>query len=46
MVQKDARNNQLREKIKILREDVDVLKDQVAKLERRVNFMQGQNIKR
>ena len=43
MVQKDARNNQLREKIKILREDVDILKDQVAKLERRVNFMQGQN---
>lgn len=41
MVQKDARNNQLREKIKILREDVDILKDQVAKLERRVNFMQG-----
>jgi predicted RNase H-like nuclease (RuvC/YqgF family) len=43
MVQKDARNNQLREKIKILREDVDILKDQVAKLERRVNFMQGKD---
>jgi len=43
MVQKDARNNQLREKIKMLREDVDILKDQVARLERRVNFMQGQN---
>jgi len=43
MVQKDARNNQLREKIKMLREDVEILKDQVAKFERRVNFMQGQN---
>lgn len=43
MVQKDARNNQLREKIKILREDVDILRDQVAKLERRVNFVQGKD---
>jgi chromosome segregation ATPase len=43
MVQKDARNNQLREKIKMLREDVEILRDQVAKFERRVNFMQGQN---
>ena len=45
MVQADARNNQMRDKIKVLREDIDVLKDQVAKLERRINFMKGQAIK-
>lgn len=43
MVQMDAHNNQLREKIKMLREDVDVLRDQVAKFERRVNFIQGKD---
>ncbi len=37
MVQADARNNQLRYKIKVLREDIGVLKDQVAQLERQVN---------
>ena len=42
MVQADARNNQVREKIKVLREDIDVLKDQVARLERRINFVKGQ----
>ena len=41
MVQKDARNNQMRGQIKALREDIDILKDQVAKLERRVDFSQG-----
>jgi len=41
MVQTDARNNQLREKIKVLREDIDILRDQVAKLERRVDFVKG-----
>ena len=43
MVQKDARNNQLRDKIKMLQEDVNILRDQVAKLERRVNFDQGKD---
>ena len=43
MVQTDARNNQMREKIKVLREDIDVLRDQVAKLERRVDFVQGKD---
>lgn len=41
MVQIDARNNQMRDKIKELREDIDVLRDQVARLERRVNFAKG-----
>jgi len=27
----------------MLREDIDILRDQVARFERRVNFMQGQN---
>ncbi len=45
MVQTDARNNQMRDKIKVLREDIDVLRDQVAKLERRVNFVQGKDTK-
>jgi len=43
MVQVDARNNQMRNKIKDLREDIDVLRDQVAKLERQVNFVQGKD---
>ena len=41
MVQADARNNKLRDKIKELKEDIDVLRDQVARLERRVDFAQG-----
>jgi predicted nucleic acid-binding Zn-ribbon protein len=41
MVRLDARNNKMRDQIKSLQEDIDVLKDQVAKLERRVNFVQG-----
>jgi hypothetical protein len=45
MVQKDAHNNQMRDKIKDLREDIEVLRDQVAKLERRVDFSQGKNQK-
>ena len=45
MVQVDARNNQMRDKIKDLREDIDVLKDQVAKLERRIDFVNGQSAK-
>ena len=45
MVQTDARNNQMRDKIKELHEDIDVLKDQVARLERRVDFAQGKNTK-
>ena len=43
MVQMDARNNKLREKIKGLREDIDVLKDQVSKLERRLDFVKRQD---
>lgn len=42
MVLIDARNIQMRQKIKVLHEDIDVLKDQVAKLERRVDFVKGQ----
>ncbi len=45
MVQTDARNNQIREKVKVLREDIDVLRDQVAKLERRLDFIQGKDVK-
>jgi len=44
MVQTDARNNQIRSKIKVLKEDIDVLKDQVAKLERRVDFVKGKSL--
>jgi chromosome segregation ATPase len=44
MVQVDARNNQMRDNIKVLREDIDVLRDQVARLERRVDFVQGKDI--
>ena len=43
MVQTDARNNQMRDKIKVLREDIDILRDQVARLERRVDFAQGKS---
>lgn len=43
MVQVDGRNNQMRDKIKGLREDIDILRDQVAKLERRVDFVQGKD---
>jgi len=45
MVLIDARNNQMRSKIKVLREDIDVLRDQVARLERRVDFVKDQSIK-
>jgi hypothetical protein len=43
MVQLDAHNNQMRGNAKVLREDIDVLRDQVAKLERRVDFTQGKD---
>jgi len=42
LVQTDTRNNKIRDKIKVLREDIDVLRDQVAKLERRANAVKGQ----
>ena len=45
MVQTDAHNNQMRDKIKVLREDIDVLRDQVAKFERRVDFVQDKGVK-
>ena len=45
MVLIDARNDQMRDKIKAVREDIDILSDQVAKLERREDFIQGKNIK-
>ena len=41
MVEKDARNNLMREKIKVLHEDIGILRDQVAKLERRMDFIKG-----
>lgn len=44
VVQMDASNNKMREKIKVYQEDIDVLKDQVARLERRVDFAQGKNL--
>ncbi len=44
MVQADSRNNQMRGKIKDLREDIDVLREQVGRLERRVNFVQGKDL--
>ncbi len=40
MVLIDARNNQMRSQIKGLKEDIDVLRDQIAKLERRADFVQ------
>ncbi len=46
MVQADASNQQLKSKIDNLREDIDVLRDQVGKLERRVNFGQGKGYKK
>jgi len=45
MVQIDARNDQMRGKIKVLREDIGVLREQVARLERRVDFVQGEAAK-
>jgi chromosome segregation ATPase len=42
MVLVDDRNNKIREKIKDVSEDIDVLKEQVAGLERRVDFVKGQ----
>jgi predicted nucleic acid-binding Zn-ribbon protein len=41
LVQTDARNDRIRDKIKVLKEDIDVLRDQVAGLERRVDFAKG-----
>jgi hypothetical protein len=43
MVELDARNDRIKDQIKVLHEDIDVLKDQVARLERRVNFAQGKD---
>jgi chromosome segregation ATPase len=45
MVQTDAHNNQMRDKIKVLHEDIGVLRDQIARLERRVDFAQGKDTK-
>ena len=45
MVLADSRNNQMRDGIKVLREDIDVLRDQVSRLERRINFVQGKDTK-
>jgi hypothetical protein len=44
MVLVDARNNQMRAGIKVLREDIEVLRDQVAKLERRVDFDRNKEV--
>jgi chromosome segregation ATPase len=44
MVQLDAHNNKMRDQIKVLREDIDVLRDQVARFERRLDFMQDKKI--
>lgn len=41
LVAKDAHNNQMRQQIKDLHEDIDLLREQVGKLERRVDFAQG-----
>lgn len=41
MVLNDARNNKIRNQIKELREDIVVLRDQVARLERRLDFAQS-----
>jgi chromosome segregation ATPase len=38
----EARNDQMRDKIKALREEIDVLRGRVAGLERRTDFVQGQ----
>jgi chromosome segregation ATPase len=45
IVQTDAQNNKIRNKIKTLREDIDVLRDQIGVLERRVNFANSQDTK-
>ena len=44
MVLADASNNKMRDTIKVLREDIEVLRDQVARLERRVDFVQGSKL--
>jgi predicted nucleic acid-binding Zn-ribbon protein len=41
MVQTDARNNKMRDKIKGLHEDIDILRDQVAKLESRLDSVKA-----
>jgi len=41
MVRLDNRNNQMKENIKVLQEDIEILKDEVSRLERRLNFAQG-----
>jgi len=41
MVVTDSRNNQMRDRIKALHEDIEVLSEQVARLERRLDFAQG-----
>ena len=46
MVIKDARNNQIRDRIKSLHEDIDVLRDQVGRLERRINFVQDKGLQK
>ncbi len=43
IVQNDARNHQLREKINSIREDIGLLKDQVASLEKKVNFSKAKS---
>jgi len=44
MVQIDAHNNQIRGKIKVVKEDIAVLKDQVTKLDHQLEFVKGQQI--
>lgn len=46
MVQADASNQQLKSKIENIKEDIAVLRDQVAKLERRINFGQGKGYRK
>jgi len=41
MVRLDNRNNQMKENIKVLQEDIEVLRDEVSRLERRLNFARG-----
>jgi uncharacterized small protein (DUF1192 family) len=44
LVLTDARNNQMRSKIKVLQEDIGILRDEVARLERRMDFVKGQSV--
>ncbi len=44
MAQADSRNQQLRGKIDDIKNDIAILRDSIAKLERRVNFEQGVGI--